>query len=208
MRDIVIVGTGGFSREVAWLIQRINGYEKQWNLLGYISDENALDVIGDDDYLCSYNKELSVVIGIGSSVLREKLSKKYKINKNLSFPNLIDPSVILSSSIKLGEGNIFCAGNIATVDIEIGSFNLINLSCTIGHDTIIEDYVTVNPGVNISGNVKLRSGSCIGTGAKLIQGVCVGKNAVIGAGAVVINSIPANCTAVGVPAKSIKFLEE
>ena len=43
------------------------------------------------------------------------------------------------------------------------------------------------------------------TGAKIINQVSVGKNTTIGAGALVSKSIPANCTAVGIPAKPIKF---
>lgn len=45
----------------------------------------------------------------------------------------------------------------------------------------------------------------IGTGSAIIQGVNIGKNTVIGARAVVIKDLPSNCTAVGTPAKPIKF---
>lgn len=41
----------------------------------------------------------------------------------------------------------------------------------------------------------------LGTGAKVIQGLSIGPNTVIGAGAAVIRDIPADCLAVGVPAK-------
>ena len=57
--------------------------------------------------------------------------------------------------IKIGEGNIICAGNIFTTDIEIGSFNVFNLDCTVGHDTVIGSYNIINPSVNISGGVKI-----------------------------------------------------
>jgi acetyltransferase-like isoleucine patch superfamily enzyme len=81
------------------------------------------------------------------------------------------------------------------------------LSCTVGHDTIIEDYSSFMPSVNISGEVKIGNSVFVGTGSKIINQVEIGKFTIIGAGAVVTRSIPANCTAVGVPAKPIIFHE-
>lgn len=71
----------------------------------------------------------------------------------------------------------------------------------------MENFVTLSPGVNISGNVYMENLSEIGTGVQIIQGKRIGKGAVIGAGAVVISDMPEHCTAVGVPAKVIKYHE-
>jgi serine acetyltransferase len=50
-------------------------------------------------------------------------------------------------------------------------------------------------------------GECvyIGTGAKIVNHVDIGEGTIVAAGAVVAKSLPANCTAVGIPAKPIKF---
>jgi serine acetyltransferase len=61
------------------------------------------------------------------------------------------------------------------------------------------------PGVNISGEVIINENVYVGTGAKIINQLEIGSNSIIGAGAVVSKSIPDNCTAVGIPAKPIKF---
>lgn len=206
MKKLVIVGNGGFAREVEWLVERINAVSPTWDFLGFI-DNNQEDpkTIGNDEFAVAYQYELFVAIAIGTSGIREKIYNNYKRNPNLRFPNLIDPSVMISDRVGFGEGNIICAGTIITVDIQIGNCNIINLDCTVGHDAIIEDFVTVNPSVNISGNVHLSSGSNIGTGTQIIQGISVGNNIVVGAGAVVNRDLPANCTAVGIPAKVIKI---
>ena len=47
MKNIVIIGAGGFGREVQWLLERMNEKEKQWNLLGYIDDGVAVGTIVD-----------------------------------------------------------------------------------------------------------------------------------------------------------------
>jgi len=208
MRDIVIVGTGGLAKDVKWIIDRINAIQKTWNLLGFIDKEARQDVIGDDDFLCSYSKELDVVIAVGSPDIRKKLYSKYSSNTNLCFPNVVDPSAIISASVTMGIGNIVCSYSVLTVDVTIGDFNIINIRSNIEHDSVIKDYVTVSPSVNVSGNVLIETEAYVGVGASIIQGLNIGKNTVIGAGAVVIKNIPANCTVVGVPAKPINFLEE
>ena len=208
MKNIVIVGKGGFGREVEWLIERINSVNPTWNVLGYI-DNNLSDegVIGDDDFIINYEDELHVAIAIGNSKAREKIYNKYIVNPNIKYPNLIDPSVLFSSSVKIGIGNIICAGTIMTVDISIGNCNIRNLDCTVGHDSTIANFVTINPSVNISGNVRLGKCILIGTGTQIIQGLAIGDNSIVGAGAVVNKNLPHNCTAVGVPAKVIRIHE-
>ena len=61
------------------------------------------------------------------------------------------------------------------------------------------------PSVNISGEVDINQSVYVGTGAKIINQLSIGENTIVGAGAVVAKSLPANCTAVGIPAKPIKF---
>lgn len=205
MKDIVIVGASGFAREIKWLIDRINSAVSCWNFLGYIDNcASDGDVIGNDEYLCNYSKELYVAVAIADTALRFRLVTLFRGNRKLKFPNLIDPSVIMSDNVLIGKGNIICAGSVLTVGIEMGDFCIINLDCTIGHGVTIEDFVTVNPGVNISGNARLARGVSMGTGSQILQGRCVGMNTVIGAGSVILKDIPNDCTAVGVPAKIIK----
>ena len=204
MKNIVIVGSGGFARETKWIIDRIKRSSGQWNFSGYIDKEtNKENVIGDDSCIFNMRKELSVVIAIGNPKLRMQLYNKYRDNIYIRFPNLIDPSVDIADSVELGEGNIICANNVLTVDISIGNFNIINLGCTIGHDVRIGDFNTINPGTNVSGNVKIGNLVDIGTGTKIIQGKEIDSESVIGAGAVVIKDVVSRATVVGVPAKAI-----
>ncbi len=88
----------------------------------------------------------------------------------MQFATIVDPSVILSKRVVIGEGTIICAGTIVTVDISIGKHVIINLDCTLGHDDVIEDFVTIYPSVNVSGNVRVGECSEIGTGVQIIQG--------------------------------------
>lgn len=210
MNEIVIIGAGGFGREVAWLIERINKVKKNYKLLGFIDDNvkkgiqiDNYSVLGTINELKRYEKKINVCIAIGNAKIRKKIYEKIKINQNLNFPNLIDPSVLINEN-NIGKGNIICANNIFTVGYKVNDFCIINLSCTIGHDVLMKSFVTVYPGVNISGNVNIEECVELGTGSSIIQGVSIGKSSIIGASACVIKDIESNVTAVGLPAKSIK----
>lgn len=204
MKDIVIVGSGGFAKEAKWIIDRINCTNGQWDFCGYIDkDKTKENVLANDDELLNVCAELSVVIAIGNPSLRMQLYKKYEKNKYISFPNLIDPSVNKGDSVKLGKGNIICANSVLTVDINIGDFNIINLGCTVGHDVEIGNFNTINPSTNISGNVQIGNLVDIGTGTQIIQGQKIDNEVIVGAGAVVIRDVPFKAKMAGVPAKKI-----
>lgn len=210
MKDIVIIGAGGFGRETAWLIEDINKKNLEWNILGFVDDNpsiqgkeiNGYKVVGDIDWL--NNQELYVVNAIGDPIIKKKVNDRLKYSKN-KYPVLVHPSVICSDRVTIGEGSIICAGNIITVDIVIGNHVIVNLDCTLGHDCVIGNYSTILPSVNISGFVKISECVSVGTGSAIIQGISVGENTIIGAGSVVVKDLPSNCTAVGSPAKPIKF---
>ena len=212
MKEIYIIGAGGFGREVAWLIERINSVNPTWQVVGFIDDNNGIisseqdgyKVIGNCDYLIkeSMSKEIYAICAIGSAKIRKKIIRKIKTS-NVKFATLIDPSVIMSNRVTIGQGSIICAGTIITVDVQIGDHVIVNLDCTIGHDDIINDFVTIYPSVNVSGMVKI--GSCVelGTGVQIIQSKEICDETVIGAGAVIVKDIDCSGTYIGVPAKRI-----
>lgn len=214
VEDIVIFGTGGFGREVAWLIEEINKEDVRWNLLGFIDDFmevqgkiiNGYPVLGTSDWVNSCKQKIGVLCCLGDPNVREIKIKKMSQNPYVWHPTIISNHAVISSpTTKIGKGCIICASSIVTVNVSIGDFVHINLDCTVGHDTVIDDYVTLYPSVNVSGNVRIGNHTEIGTGTQIIQGLDIGNKTIVGAGSVVIRNIPDNATAVGNPAKVIKI---
>ena len=211
MKQIAIFGAGGFGREVKMLIDQINAVEKIWEFIGYFDDDfthakvPAKEQLGGMERLNAHEEQLFLVLAIGNPVVKRKIHSKIT-NAKIQYPTLIHPNVVAgTSNVSIGEGCIICAGNILTVDLRIGNHVILNLACTVGHDTIIGNYCSFMPGVNISGEVDIKEAVYVGTGAKIINQLEIGLNTIVGAGAVVSKSLPENCTAVGIPAKPIKF---
>jgi sugar O-acyltransferase (sialic acid O-acetyltransferase NeuD family) len=206
MRDIIIVGAGGFAREVAWLIEEINLKNQEWNLIGFLDENNneakilnGYRVLNKSDLV--NQSHAYFVVAIGDSETRKEVVKRYSSYK---FATLVHPDVSISATNKIGEGSIICKGNIITVNVDIGKHVIVNIDSTVGHDAILEDFVTILPSVNISGYVRIKECSNVGTGTQIIQEKTIGRNSIIGAGSVVVKDINDYVVAVGIPAREIK----
>ena len=215
MQRIVVIGAGGFAREVLDIFMAQNAISPQYEILGFIDENpdhwdmmlNGYPVLGGFDWFDTQGKsELQVICGVGIPAVRRKLVQKATA-LGLHFCNIVHPTAVLTPFVELGEGVVVTAECIFTNQIKVGNYVHVNLDCTIGHDCIIEDFCTLAPGVHVSGNVHIKTGCDIGTGAVIIQGITIGEWSVVGAGAVVTKDIPANTTSVGVPAKVIKERE-
>ena len=213
MKDLYIIGAGAFGRETAWVAERMNEAGEDWNICGFVDDdptawgktEGGYPVLGGTELLLNSEKRVYAVCAIGTGKTRKKIMTRLIGRPNIEFATLIDPSVIQGARAKVGRGTILCAGTILAVDSVIGDHVIVNFDCTIGHDVVLHNYVTVNPSVNLSGFVDVGECAELGTGTHVIQGKHIGAESIVGAGAVVIREVPARCTAVGNPAKPIKF---
>ena len=95
-------------------------------------------------------------------------------------------------------------GAILDTDITIGDHVILNKLCTIGHNTVIEGFVTLAPGVNVGGAAHIGTGCELGINSATVHGITIGDWSIIGAGGVVVDDLAANVTAVGVPVRVIK----
>lgn len=219
-KKIAIIGSGGFATEVLWLINEYNSHIRAINdceplhVIGFITSDTAMHgkklcevpVLGSDDWLLN-NRDSYAVCAIANSRRRIKVTKFFE-ERGVKFLTVIHPSVQMSKFVKIGIGSIICAGTIMTTDVEIGNHAHINLNVTIGHNTILHDFVTIYPGVNVSGNVRIGYGAELGTNSTVIQCLKIGRGAILGAGAVVSKDIEENVVAVGIPAKPIRKIDE
>lgn len=213
LKDIAIFGVGGFGREVLALIKDINKVTPTYNIVGFFDDGydkgvmvNGFPNLGKTEDLNKWETPISLAVSIGNPVIKKRVLDKIT-NPLVDYPTLIHPLAWIGEKefVEMGKGCIICAGTLITTNIKMGNFVILNLGCTVGHDTVIGDYAAFMPSVNISGEVTIGEGVYGGTGAKIINQLEIGKYTTVGAGAVVCKTLPGHCTAVGVPARVVKL---
>lgn len=212
--EILILGAGGLAREVAFLIEANRALGAGQRVVGFVDHEESPQV---GTVLNGYPvmtlaaarqcfPAARAVTAVGNPQIRRRLVDQ-ACGAKLEFATVIHRGVALSPTSSVGPGTVICMNTVITVNVTIGSHVYINLSCTVGHDTIIENFVTINPGSNVSGGVYLNSDVQLGTNCSIINGVPdrflnIGQGAIVGAGACVLRNVAAGDTVVGVPARS------
>lgn len=215
MKDIAIFGAGGFGKEVACLIKRINEKEPTWNLIGFFDDNPELKgkmishfgpCIGGIDDLNKYAEKIDLVIAIGSPVNLKKIVEKID-NPQVAFPNIIHPNTTYTDieTFQIGMGNIIQANCTMSCDVFIGDFNVLNGSVVFGHDVKIDSYNTFMPAVRVSGEVQVGNNNFFGVGSIVLQQLRIGSNIKLSAGSVLVTKPKDGQLYIGNPAKVFKF---
>lgn len=208
MKDIIIVGAGGFGRDVLYLIKDINKNEKQWNVKGFIDDNtNALDGVKCDykiigtikDWQPSSNEVFA--IGIASPKVKEIVVNIMK-GKGAKFETIINPKSFISEYVDIGEGCIITALNISD-NVTIGDFVHMS-SAIIGQDSVIGDYSTITAFVNIA-SATIGKRVFIGSHSVVLNNKKVGDDAIIAVGSIVVNHVKSGAKVIGYPAKRMDF---
>jgi sugar O-acyltransferase (sialic acid O-acetyltransferase NeuD family) len=207
-KRVVILGAGGFAREVADIFRDL-GPEGGYEVLGFVDRDssrkgevlNDLTVVGSFDDIAALDGLLAVA-GSGDIAPRKRQVAEIEA-LGLESPTVIHPNVVGSPFVKYGAGTIVCAGTILTNNIVVGRHVVLNLGVTVGHDVVIGDCSVLSPGVHISGWVAIGADCYFGTGAVVLPRVKIGDGATIGAGAVVNKDVAPGTTVVGVPARPL-----
>ncbi len=213
-KRLLIIGSGGHAKEIAQIARRIDPERSLWNPISYVADSLAgigqnrpygtIDYI-DDDVLSGVVAG-DVVIGLGDSHARYRVVSRLVGLPNLSFPNLVDPSVAIDEEfVVLGKGNVFHRQVVLTCDIVIGDFNVFNKGSIVAHDAHVGSFNDVHPAASLHGYSQVGDGCIIGAGARVLPNVSVADRTTIGAGAILLHSIPEpGHVYAGVPAKRLR----
>lgn len=211
MNRLAIFGSGGFAKElldlaidqgyheICFLEKQLPAQGSRLALLGFpVLSEQAIPQLTDWHF----------AIGVADPALREKIFQSYP---QLHYPTLIHSQASLGygirSALEKRQGNVVAAGARITNSCQFGDFILVSFNSTVGHDCVLEDYVSIMPGANVSGCVQLKQGTYIGTNAAILPGKntqqlkCLEPYSVIAAGAVVVKDTQPHKTYIGIPAK-------
>lgn len=206
---LVVVGSGGFGRELLTWWLDFPSFGKQWDLLGCASLEADLELLrelkcawlGGDVRAIEIASGAHFSIAIADPRLRQRLVQQY-LGGGLHPATLIHPTAQIGKTVTVGEGTIVSSGVRATTNVAVGRYVQIDRGAEIGHDSVLGDYSVVHPRAVVSGGAQLGTGVMVGSNATVLPHVKIGASARIGAGAVVTRNVPAGTTVSGVPARA------
>jgi sugar O-acyltransferase (sialic acid O-acetyltransferase NeuD family) len=213
VRDLMVVGAGGFGRETVEAIRALTARGAAWRLRGYVDDDPALagtlidgtPVLGTITELKSL-PDACVVVCTGRP---DNYASRPRIVAALAFPayryaTIIHPTVAVSVSSRVGPGSVLLAHTVLTAAVDVGSHVAVMPHVTLTHDDVVEDYATLASGVRLGGGVRIGRGAYVGAGALVREGRTVGSGALVGMGAVVTTDIPSRQVWAGVPARYLR----
>jgi len=204
---LVIIGAGGFGREVLELVRDINAAAPTFDFLGFLDDgpvngelleRVGARALGSSARLAEI--EAGYVIAIGAPDPRRRIDALARA-RGRAAATLVHPWATVGTDVRIGEGAVVAAGTRLTTHVVVGRQAHVNFNCTVGHDAVIGDYVTVYPGVHVSGGCVIEEGATLGTGCVILPNVRVGRAAFVGAGAIVVRDVAPEAIVVGTVAR-------
>lgn len=205
--QVIVVGAGGHGREVAHVLRaRRQAGLAVPELIGF-ADDGAVDEdliapfaphLGDIVTAMGRHPGAGVLGGVGNGRLRRRL-----VDDLPAASPVLHPLADVGTDVRVGDGTVICSHVSVTTNVAVGRHVHLSRGAAIGHDAVLEDYVSVMPLAAVSGGVRLDEASFVGTGASIRQGVHIGAGAVVGMGAVVLEDVRAGATVIGNPAREL-----
>lgn len=154
---------------------------------------------GVEEVLTSWDP-FSYTVGIGNPIVRQRIAETFD-NAGFAPATLVHPTVTRGYGVQVGDGSVICAGVRLTTNIVLGPHVHLDLNVTVGHDSALGDYVSVNPLGSISGDCVIETGVLIGVSGVVLNGLTVGAGSTVGGCSCVVRDVPPNMVVKGVPAK-------
>ena len=205
---VVIYGASGHGKVIADLLAT-SGVE----VAGFVDDGESmqgqnllgLPVLGNGEWLISQD-DFSVALGIGDNLIRRVIAKRC-VDGGLKLISAIHPRAIVAPSAKIEAGVVIMASAVVNPEACIGQGAVINSSAVVEHDCQVGAFAHLSPNAAMAGGAKVGELAHMGIGASVLPLVNIGANTSVGGGACVINDLPDNVVAVGVPARILKTKE-
>jgi len=206
VRRILIVGAGGFGREVLqWA--RDAWPDDRYRIAGFLSaDADILEgsacdlgiVATPDTYEPAPGDKLLLAIGVPYA--RRQVAEAL-LARCAEFLTLIHPTAIVALSARIGEGSILCPFALASDACQVGRFVLMNYHTSLGHDASAGDFAVLSPYATLGGNAHIEDDVFLGLHASVGPGKTVGARSKVSANSCVLSSAPCDSIVFGVPGK-------
>ena len=210
MKRLLIVGAGGFGREMFATAREALGYGEDFIVAGFLDDNlHALDgfsgypqILGTlADY--KFGADDVFITAVGSIPVRRKIVAQIEARGGV-FATVVHRSAVIGPNVSIGVGS-FIAPNVSlTADVSIGRHTCVFHNTSIGHDTIVGDFAHIYAQCSVGGSVRIASGANVYPGAVVTPRRKIGEDAVVGALSAVFADVPPRVTVLGNPAAPLR----
>lgn len=232
MKNLLIVGAGGFGREVlAWVTDHPRN-NVDWKFSGFLDnragildgyaahpDELPAAVTYEPEMKAQYRRELRLIgdplayaprpddvflVAIGDPGPRRRYAEPL-MARGAEFIPLVHGVARVATHVSLGRGSVIGPFASVSPDVRIGEFVSVNSYTGIAHDVSIGDWTEIDGHCLIAGRARIGSGVRIHGGAIVTPDAEIGDGATVGAGSVVFGRVPPGVTVIGNPARRFEF---
>lgn len=195
MKRLLIIGAGGFGREVLdWALDVPSQY-RDWHVGGFLdANAAALDAydctvpIVADPLLYQPCRGDYFICAIRHTARKLKICRKL-MGRGARFITLIHPAAVIGSRCRIGVGCIICPGAVVTTDVRISNFVTVGAQATISHDAVIGEGCTLSGHCDVTGFAVLGEGVFLGSHAAVLAHAKIGDYAMVDAGSVVLEKV-------------------
>lgn len=206
--NIIIVGAGGFGREV-YLWAKESFSTNHYRIKGFLDDnprildnyDMDIGIIGNLDNYEIKNRD-RFLFAIGDIDTKKRIVTNLK-KKGAKFLTLVHPTAIVADTAKIGEGAIVCPFCLVSDNVRLDDFVMMNIYSSCGHDVKVGDYCILSPYATLNGFVILEDEVFLGTHSTIIPYRKIGYKSKISANSVVMRDVLPNKIVFGVPGKPI-----
>lgn len=210
MRHLVIIGAGGFGREMFGAAREAVGYGTAFDIRGFLDARpDALDgfagyppVIGAPETYVPQADDVFIT-ALGNLDSRRRCAGSIE-SRGGRFVSVIHRTAILGPNVTVGDGSFVAPNAVLTADVAVGRHACVFHMSSIGHDTVLGDFSHVYAQCAIGGAVRIGTGAIVYPGAVVMPRRTIGKNAVVGANATVVLNVPEGVTVFGSPAAPVR----
>lgn len=187
MKNIIFAGAGGFAKELyGYIRQDMDSGKADFRFKGILlkkgtpeDDFFGLPCLGtEDDYIPEQGDVFTVPVG--SIPVRNRIINKLEA-KNAEFLSFIHSSAIINPTAKIGRGVIVSPFSIINASAVVGDHCVLNVYCSVGHDTRIGNGAVLSPFCAVNGGASAGDNLFMGTRATIFPGVTVGDNCSVSA---------------------------
>jgi sugar O-acyltransferase (sialic acid O-acetyltransferase NeuD family) len=205
MRNLIIIGAGGFGLEVAAYAEDMTRHGvANIAVTGFLDDtkpagthHGGLPVLGPTD--AALDPHCVYIIAVGTPEHRQTLAEKLW-DKNATLASLRHPLSYVAADAQIGAGTIIAPFAFVGPMTQMGRNCLLNIYASAGHESRIGEHCVLAPYAGTHGQAQLGNGVLLGSHAAVTRGVSIGDGTKVAAGAVCYNDVPDGALAIGNPA--------